>query len=186
MTLILLIALAVCGFFAIRATRLLQSAVWLAVASALTSIILYQQGATQAAVIELSVGAGLVFILFVFAINLAPSPEAGGGTGVPALVAFTFVGLAMVLLAELAWPRSTAAAAAAAAPLSVVLWQDRLLDLVVQVVLLFSGALTVAGLLAAESRTAAASLRVSRPFPAAPPAARPQPLAAAQQKEKAA
>ena len=51
--------------------RLLVSALWLAGASALVSLVIYLLGAPGVAVIELSVGAGLVTILFVFAINIA-------------------------------------------------------------------------------------------------------------------
>ena len=45
---------------AIRARRLLTSAIWLAGVSALISIVFYLFGARQIVVIELSVGAGLV------------------------------------------------------------------------------------------------------------------------------
>ena len=61
----------ICAFFAIRTRRLLISALWLAGCSALTALLLYLLGAPEIAVIELSVGAGLVTVLFVFAINIA-------------------------------------------------------------------------------------------------------------------
>jgi len=54
------------AILAIRTKRLLISAIWLAVASALTAVMIYLLGAPQIAVIELSVGAGLVTVLFVF------------------------------------------------------------------------------------------------------------------------
>jgi len=60
----------VCAIQAVRATRLLVSAIWLAGTSALVALEMYILGAPEIAVIELSVGAGLVTILFVFAINL--------------------------------------------------------------------------------------------------------------------
>src|SRR5512135_3843744 len=71
--LILLIVLLASAFAvaAIRARRLLTSAIWLAGVSALVSIVLYLYGAHEVAVIELSVGAGLVTVLFVFAISIA-------------------------------------------------------------------------------------------------------------------
>jgi uncharacterized MnhB-related membrane protein len=65
------IALLVCAWQAVRSQRLLHSALWLACASALTALIIYILGAPEVAVIELSVGAGLVTVLFVFAINIA-------------------------------------------------------------------------------------------------------------------
>ena len=61
----------VCAFQALRASHLLPSAIWLAGVSALTAITLYTMGAHEIAVIELSVGAGLVTVLFVFAISIA-------------------------------------------------------------------------------------------------------------------
>jgi uncharacterized MnhB-related membrane protein len=56
---------------AIRVKRLISSALWLAGTSALLSISFYLLGAPTVAAIELSVGAGLVTVLFVFAINIA-------------------------------------------------------------------------------------------------------------------
>jgi len=50
---------------------LIASALWLAGVSALVSIMCYLLGAYAVAVIELSVGAGLVTVLFVFAISIA-------------------------------------------------------------------------------------------------------------------
>jgi NADH:ubiquinone oxidoreductase subunit 6 (subunit J) len=60
----------ICAVQAVRARRLLHAALWLAGVSAMASLLIYGLGARQAAVIELSVGAGLVFILFVFAISV--------------------------------------------------------------------------------------------------------------------
>src|SRR5512147_1405508 len=60
-----------CGFLAMGAKRLLSSALWLAGCSAFVSILFYFIGAVQLAVIELSVGAGLVTVLFVLAISVA-------------------------------------------------------------------------------------------------------------------
>ena len=61
----------VCAALAISAKRLLVSAIWLAGCSALVALLMYLLGAPEIAVIELSVGAGLVTVLFVFAINIA-------------------------------------------------------------------------------------------------------------------
>ncbi len=150
MNLIFLAAAALCSLQAIRVKRLLHAALWLAGASALTSLLLYGLGAPQAAVIELSVGAGLVFILFVYAINLAPGDAAGDRALVPVPLATALTGLVLLLLGVLAWPRLATQAAAVGAALGTILWEDRLLDALVQIVLIFAGALTVAGLLAPE------------------------------------
>jgi NADH:ubiquinone oxidoreductase subunit 6 (subunit J) len=68
---------------AIRAKRLLHSALWLAGVSAFLAFIFYLLGAHQVAVIELSVGAGLVTVLFVFAISLAGEDLQTEGQFVP-------------------------------------------------------------------------------------------------------
>jgi uncharacterized MnhB-related membrane protein len=68
---LIVIGLLGCAIQAVRASRLLISALWLAGASALTALLMYLLGAPEVAVIELSVGAGLVTVLFVFAINIA-------------------------------------------------------------------------------------------------------------------
>ncbi len=182
MTVFLLICIIVCALQAIRVSRLLHTALWLAGASALTSLTLYNLGAPQAAVIELSVGAGLVFILFVFAINLAPGDAPRDQPVVPLPVALTLAALLLLLLGELAWPRVAAPAAATGTALSTVLWQDRQLDALVQIALIFAGTLTVAGLLAAERRLGEAPSvsergvsERARPVPPVPAQPLPQP-----------
>src|SRR6185369_9830647 len=118
-------ATTVCALQAVRARRLLHAALWLAGASAFTSLLLYSLEAQQAAIIELSVGAGLVFILFVFAINLAGEAGPADGSVIPLPVALCGVGLVVLLLAELAWPRLTSIVSEPVAPLSSSLWADR-------------------------------------------------------------
>ena len=73
--------------------RLLISALWLAGTSALAALMMYRLGAPEVAVIELSVGAGLVTVLFVFAINIAGEDTPSVRSLVPAP-------------AGLGWPRS--------------------------------------------------------------------------------
>ncbi len=150
LSLFLVLILLVFAIQAIRSKALLTSALWLAGASAMTAILLFMYGARLIAVIELSVGAGLVTVLFVFAINIAgddaidarPIPPMPWIVGVSALF--------VILLGWFVWPAPiTAAAVTAAEPsLPVVLWQSRGLDLVVQVALIFSGVLGLLGLLA--------------------------------------
>ena len=59
-----------CAIQAIRVKKLIAEALWRAGCSGLTALLLYLLGAPEIAVIELSVGAGLVTVLFVFAINI--------------------------------------------------------------------------------------------------------------------
>ena len=79
----LAIATLACGVMAVRARRLLSSAVWLAACSAFLAVLLYRLGAYEVSVIELSVGAGLVTVLFVFAINIAGDESIGLPSVIP-------------------------------------------------------------------------------------------------------
>ncbi|MBN1564696.1 MAG: hypothetical protein JXA10_12695 [Anaerolineae bacterium] len=136
-----------CAFFAMRARQLIESALWLAGTSALVSIGLYALGAQIAAVIELSVGAGLVTVLFVFAISIAGDDALSARAFVPNWLA---VGLSLAFVALFAYmvlPAETAQAIASESPFAVMVWDNRALDLLVQLVLIFTGVLCLLGLL---------------------------------------
>lgn len=142
---------ALCGWLALRANRLLMTALWLAGASLLTSILLYLLGAHELAVIELSVGAGLVTVLFVFAIAIAGED----GMDLPPVVPkWLSVILLMALLAALGWfvlPFSAGQEATVTeSSFSTILWQERALDVLVQIGLIFAGTMGVLGLLSEE------------------------------------
>lgn len=73
-----LLGIVLLGVFAMFTPRIVLMVVGLASISALTAVALYRMGAATAAVIELSVGAGLVAVLFVFTNsirNVAPEAE---------------------------------------------------------------------------------------------------------------
>jgi len=80
---LLVVGAVFCALRAIQAKRLLAAAVWLAAVSALIAIVLYQMGAHEVAVVELSVGAGLVTVLFVFAIGVTGEEVMDARTIVP-------------------------------------------------------------------------------------------------------
>ncbi len=155
----LAIATLACGVMAVRARRLLSSAVWLAACSAFLAVLLYRLGAYEVAVIELSVGAGLVTVLFVFAINIAgdeliglPSVIPRGLTWLLCLAPLAVIALSIALRIP-GWGSARSSAPDSAAPPAAatfvnVLWQDRALDVVVQVVLIYAGVLGLLGLLA--------------------------------------
>jgi NADH:ubiquinone oxidoreductase subunit 6 (subunit J) len=151
MSSLLLILLAIVfAIGAIRAGRLLTSALWLAGVSALVAIIFYLYGARQVAVIELSVGAGLVTVLFVFAISIAGDDAIDKRPVVP-WPFFTGIGLLFILL--LGWfilpaPVNPLPAPGAEGGMNEVFWNQRGGDVLVQVVLIFSGVLGLLGLLA--------------------------------------
>jgi uncharacterized MnhB-related membrane protein len=137
----------VCALQAIRATRLLSSAVWLAGVSASAALLLYVLGAYEVAVIELSVGAGLVTVLFVFAITIAGEDAIAAHSLVPKPLAWGLGLMAVVLLAWDMFPVETTARTAAAVTFTQMVWEQRALDMGVQIVLIFAGVLSVLGLL---------------------------------------
>lgn len=144
----------VCALLAVLARRLLLSAAWLALTSALVALMIYLLGAPHIAVIELSVGAGLVTVLFVFAINIAGEDTTRLKSLVPKPLAVGSIvlagGLALYLILS-------AVGVLDLAPLtnteSAILWEERYLDLLLQIVLIFSGVLGVIGLLADGKHT---------------------------------
>jgi NADH:ubiquinone oxidoreductase subunit 6 (subunit J) len=148
--LLLMAILLVFAIQAIRARALITSALWLAGMSALLSVLFYMYGAHLIAVIELSVGAGLVTVLFVFAINIAGDDAIQAKPVPPRGWIVALAALFVLLLGWFVWPVPVTAAAtsSAEASLSVILWQSRGLDLMVQVVLILSGVLGLLGLLA--------------------------------------
>ena len=133
---------------AIRATRLLAAALWLAFASAMLSVLLYSLGAHEVAVIELGVGAGLVTVLFVFSLNLVGEERLERRAVLPRSLVWASVILVVLQLAWLIFQASGAALQVSEPSFSIVLWQNRGLDMLVQIPLLFAAALGVLGLLA--------------------------------------
>ncbi len=165
---LLVAGILLCAGMAIRAKRLLAAALWLAGVSALVSIILYRLGAHEVAVIELSVGAGLVTVLFVFAISLAGEEAMEARAVLPKPVAWGLVIVSAILLGWMTLPWwAGEGSPAEQASFATLLWQDRGLDVLVQIVLIFSGVLGVLGLLA-EARVPVERWIVEKP--AAPPA----------------
>ncbi len=139
----------VCAFQAMRSSRLLSSALWLAGTSALVALLIYLLGAPEVAVIELSVGAGLVTILFVFAINIAGDEPVKSKIAIPKPLAWALVIIAVALLGWLNLPALGVQAAAANPTLfAQTFWEDRGLDTLLQLALIFAGVLGVLGLLA--------------------------------------
>jgi uncharacterized MnhB-related membrane protein len=146
--LFLAVGAVLCAIQAIRSVRLLSSALWLAGTSALVALILYGIGGHEVAVIELSVGAGLVTVLFVFAINVAGEESLPVRSLVPRSLAWSLVLLSLFLLVGLTFPWSSAVPPKAESSFPHTLWQTRGLDVLVQLVLIFAGVLGILGLLA--------------------------------------
>lgn len=148
---LIVVGLLVCAIQAVRAQRLLLSALWLAGASALAALMLYILGAPEVAVIELSVGAGLVTVLFVFAINIAGEEALPIQSIVPKPLALSMVFASIFLLI---WMNLDLVGIqvdihqALGNQFNVMLWENRVLDILLQMVLIFCGVLGVLGLLA--------------------------------------
>ena len=143
------VGILICAVLAFSSRRLLISAIWLALTSALVAIMIYLLGGAHLAVIELSVGAGLVTVLFVFAINISgeevldaesvlPKPYAWGSICIAA-------GLALFLILKTIGVVHFPAEVVAASRID---WDSRYLDFILQVVLIFAGVLGVIGILA--------------------------------------
>ena len=145
---VLCAAMLICAFMAFRTPRLLISALWLAGCSAILSILLYLSGAYQVAVIELSVGAGLVTVLFVFAISIAGDETIEARSIIPKPIALVIALVAIVLLGFMTISSLVTLPATAEASFSEVLWQQRGLDMLVQSGLMFAAVVGLLGLLA--------------------------------------
>ncbi|HEY3310244.1 MAG TPA: hydrogenase subunit MbhD domain-containing protein [Anaerolineales bacterium] len=136
-----------CAYRAMVARRLLSSILYLACVSAVVSIILYMLGAQQVAVIELSVGAGLVTVLMVYALSVVGDDAQDLPSALPKVLVFAVVALAALLTGFMVFPLSEPPLDVTSFTLTVVLWQQRVLDVWIQIVLIFSGVLGVLGLL---------------------------------------
>jgi uncharacterized MnhB-related membrane protein len=141
-------------FFAYRAIvakRILPATIYLACISALVSAVLYMLGAVQVAVMELSVGAGLVTVLLVYAVSVVGDDAMDPPSVVPKPLAFGIVGLIVVLLGWMAYPLLPAFFERGSVSLAISLWQNRVLDVWIQIALIFSGVMGVLGLLSEKT-----------------------------------
>ncbi|HWT81435.1 MAG TPA: hydrogenase subunit MbhD domain-containing protein, partial [Candidatus Methylomirabilis sp.] len=114
-------------------------------------LLLYLLGAPEVAVVELSVGAGLVTVLFVFAINLTGDEALSARSVLPKPLAWGLVLLAVGLLAYFDLPRALIVPAPFASSFAEAVWNQRGLDVLLQVALIFAGVLGVLGLLSESS-----------------------------------
>lgn len=136
-----------CAYRAIVAKSILSATIYLACISALVSAVLYLLGAMQVAVMELSVGAGLVTVLLVYALSVVGDDAMDPASVIPKPLAFVVVGLVVVILGWMTFPAIRTTAAVGEFDLIDSLWQSRVLDVWIQIVLIFSGVMGVLGLL---------------------------------------
>lgn len=138
---------AFCAYRAMISKHLLPSALYLACVSALVTVTLYLLGAHEVAVIELSVGAGLVTVLLVYALSVIGEDTLDPASIIPKPFAFLLVAGIAVLVGWMSYPVVTQPIANGDGLLADVLWKQRALDVWVQVALIFSGVMGVLGLL---------------------------------------
>ncbi len=144
---VLTLVMLACAFMAFRAKQLIVSALWLAGCSAILSILMYLLGAYWVAVIELSVGAGLVTVLFVFAISVAGDEMIEFKSIIPRPFALIISLVSIVLLGFMTVSSLVSIPITTEPPFSEVLWQQRGLDMLVQSGLLFAAVIGMLGLL---------------------------------------
>ena len=148
---LLMAGILVCAFMALRARKQLPSALWLASASVLTGVLMFLMGSPEIGVIELSVGGGLVTILFVFAINMTGEEQVPVKKLLPWPVSIGLILGSTILLIWLSLPAfEFRLPPFDSVGLTKVLWEDRQLDVMLHIVLIFSGVLGVLSLLADE------------------------------------
>ena len=145
---VLVLGAILCAYRMIVSTRILVSTIYLACISAMISIMLYLLGGTQVAAVELSVGAGLVTVLLVYAISVVGDDALDPASIVPKPLAMIAVLTSAVLLAVLAVPVWIHAEPTQVISMQVVLWEQRVLDLWIQMVLIISGVMGMLGILA--------------------------------------
>lgn len=143
-----------CAYRAMLSRRLLSSILYLAGVSALVSAILYLLGARQVAVIELSVGAGLVTVLLVYALSVVGDDAHDLISVIPKPLAVVLVALCAVLAGMLIYPLVEPPLDVTSFSLTIILWQQRVLDVWIQIALIFSGVLGILGLLSEKTAPA--------------------------------
>jgi uncharacterized MnhB-related membrane protein len=136
----------VCALLAVRATRLLNAALWLALASALIAILLYQLNAPLLAIIELSVGAGLVTVLLFLVVTVIGTANYPPLLAVPRWFALGLNAIAMALLIAAMGTAPIEAASASTSGLAG-LWVSRAEDALVPFLLILVGSLAAITLL---------------------------------------
>lgn len=150
--LLLSLGAAFCAYRAMISKHLLPSALYLACVSALVSVTLYLLGAYEVAVIELSVGAGLVTVLLVYALSVIGDDSYDPTSIIPKPLAFLLVGVTTLVVGWMAYPLIEQPPANGDVLLAEVLWKSRALDVWVQVALIFSGVMGVLGLLSEKAQ----------------------------------
>ncbi|HEX9330248.1 MAG TPA: hydrogenase subunit MbhD domain-containing protein, partial [Anaerolineales bacterium] len=113
-----------CAYRAIVAKRILTATIYLACISALVSATIYSLGATQVAVMELSVGAGLVTVLLVYALSVVGDDALDPASVIPKPLAFGVVAAVAIILGSMAFPAIQTKFDTGSVDLVSTLWQN--------------------------------------------------------------
>jgi len=157
----LLIVAIFCAYRAMVAKRILTATLYLASISACVSAVLYLLGAHEVAVIELSVGAGLVTVLLVYALSVVGEDALDPSSIVSKPLAYIIVAGVAIVLIWLLYPMSGEGSSFVTSKLATILWEQRVLDVWIQIVLIFSGVLGILGLLSETPGTKPGSIQGS-------------------------
>lgn len=140
-----------CAYCAIVSKKILSATIYLACISALVSAVIYMLGAAQVAIIELSVGAGLVTVLLVCAVSVVGDGALDPPSVVPKPLAVGVIRLVSIVLGRMAYPAISVSFERGSMDLATSMWQSRVLDVWIQMVLIFSGVMGVLGLLSEKA-----------------------------------
>jgi NADH:ubiquinone oxidoreductase subunit 6 (subunit J) len=175
-----LVATGLCAIQALRSRTGLLAAGWLAGASALTAATLASLGGIQVAVLELSVGAGLVTILLVYAISLAGGEPEGRSvvSGWLAAVLTTVLGALLIFIIAPTVPLNPLPSPVSQPTFANAIWESRQLDTLLQVAIIFTCGMSLIGFLAAVAQTKTQPVsKETESAPVSPVGVAPLPLA---------
>lgn len=144
---LLLLSLVLSAACTVMIKNLIKAAIALAVASAVLTVVMFLLGATLAAVLELSVCAGLITAVFVSTISLTKNVDAeaqaeGSKQRMKRVIFLPFILAAVAVGAVLLFPGldlTTGGAEAAEATVKQIFWHDRPLDILGQILVVLAG-----------------------------------------------
>lgn len=143
----LLLGAGACAISAIHTTRLLSAVLSLAGLSVLLSLLFFWMDAPVIAVVELSVGAGLVTVLLALSISLTGDTHIGHTPGLPRWLALLLSAMLTLALGGGMLGIPPVTEPANDVTVSRVFWEQRSADVLLQSALIFVALLTVTAVL---------------------------------------
>ncbi len=147
---LLLVSLVVCAILCIVRPNLIKAAIWMAVVSAILSLVMFLMGAHLAAAFELSVCAGLIPVIFISASSMTKinSREEQAEKDKERKRRFVLLPILLVTLGTallfVVWPHVSTllvgvASGTDTATTQQILWEKRQIDLVGQIIIVLLG-----------------------------------------------